>query len=198
MLGRGAWRSRGFAIAVIALSFAVIAPELGPPAGAAPARTELASRRRQRRPASAATRKARILAAMRARGNAAATARRKAGQPVPTYATKTKTTVKPKNRSKFGTSYAAKLRLAAAKRKAAARKAALRRRAANALIARRAPKHKKKSSLSLPTLAFLAVLPFLLMGLYLLGADYLRRRDPRKRGRGRGGAGLVITRVGNR
>jgi len=196
MLGRGAWRRRGFAIAAIALSFAVIAPELGLPAGAAPARSELATRRRQRRPASAATRRAKILAAMRAKGNAAAAARRKAGLPTPTYATKT--TVKPKTAPKAGSSSALRLRLAAAARRraAAAKRAALRSRAANALLARRAAKPTKKSSLSLPTLAFLALLPFVLMGAYLLGADYWRRREPRKR-RG-GGAGLVITRVGNR
>jgi hypothetical protein len=35
------------------------------------------------------------------------------------------------------------------------------------------------------------------MGLYLLGADYWRRREPRGTKRG-GGSSLVITRVSNR
>jgi hypothetical protein len=113
MHSMGAWRRRGFVIAMLALTFAVVAPGLAPPVGAAPA------------PASGAT------------GTA--------GKP------------------KLGPFVAA-------------------------------AKNKKSSSLSLPLLAFLAIAPFVLMGLYLLGADYLRRREPRKRG----GASLVITRVSDR
>ena len=84
-------------------------------------------------------------------------------------------------------------------RRQALRKAATKRQAAAALAAKRTPK-KKPSSLSLPFLVFLALLPFVLIGLYLLGADYLRRREQREsRGpRKRGGASLVITRVGDR
>jgi hypothetical protein len=90
---------------------------------------------------------------------------------------------------------AAAKRRALAKRKAAAKRAAFRRRAAAAAAARRAAAKNKKSSssLSLPTLALLAIIPFLLMGVYLLVSDYLRRRVPRKRS-----ASLVITRVSDR
>jgi hypothetical protein len=88
----------------------------------------------------------------------------------------------------------------AEKRKAAQRRKAARQRRARqaALARRRAANSKKQSSLSIPTLVVLAVAPFLLIGLYLLGADYLRRRVPRNRRGGTGGASLVITRVSDR
>jgi len=98
---------------------------------------------------------------------------------------------KPKPKPKPATAAAAKRR-ALAKRRAAAKRAAFRRRAAAAAAARRAAA-KKSPSLSLPTLALLAIIPFLLMGVYLLVSDYLRRRVPRKRS-----ASLVITRVSDR
>jgi ABC-type Fe3+ transport system permease subunit len=52
---------------------------------------------------------------------------------------------------------------------------------------------RKSVPLSLPLIVILAVAPFVLMAIYLLGADYLRRRVPRKRHRS-----LVITRVRDR
>lgn len=51
----------------------------------------------------------------------------------------------------------------------------------------------KRSSLSLPELLLFAVAPFVLMAGFLLGADALRRRPPKKHR-----ASLVITRVSNR
>ena len=209
MQGRGAWRSRGFAIAAIALTFAVIAPEIAAPAGAAPARVELAGKRRRRQPVSAATRKARIVAAMKAKANspaaqakaatyrAAVAAKSKSGsKSAATPAAKPGAKPSPKPKAAFGP--AAKRQRALAVKRLAAKKVALKRRAAaNALIAKRVGVKKKSSSLSLPLLALYALMPFLLIGAYLLGSDYLRRREPRKP-RGGGGPSLVITRVGNR
>ena len=71
-------------------------------------------------------------------------------------------------------------RLALAKRRAAALK-------------QRSLAKPDASSLSLPTLALYAIIPFLLIGIFLLVSDYLRRRVPRKRN-----ASLVITRVSDR
>ena len=196
MHSRGAWQRRGFAIAILALTFAVVAPELAAPAGAAPARVTLSAKRRQA--VSPATRRARILAAMRAKGaakgtaNAAAIARYKAA------AGATGTATKPKRKLGAFAAAAAKRRRTLAAKRLAAKKAAAKRKNAAAIAALRGAKNKNKkkksSSLSLPLLAFLFLAPFVLMGLYLLGADYLRRREPRRRG----GASLVITRVGDR
>lgn len=158
MTERGGWKRRGFAVAVIALSFTVVAPELAAPVGAQPVRMEFTA---TRKPAPSAARRARILAAMRA---AAAQKKRRAG--------------------------------ALTARRAAARKALAKRNAA-IFAARQAAAKKKSSSLSVPFLAFLAFLPFALMALYLLGSDYLRRREDRPR-RKRGGSGLVVTRVSDR
>jgi hypothetical protein len=183
---RGAWQRRGFAIAMLALTLTVVAPELSAPVGAAPARAALSAHRRGA--VSPATRKARILAAMKARAAAIAKYKAAAGA---SGATGTK----PK--PKLGPfAAAAKRKRALALKRLAVQKAAAKRRNAAAVAALRAAKNKKKkaSSLSLPLLAFLAIAPFVLMGLYLLGADYLRRREPRKRG----GASLVITRVSDR
>jgi hypothetical protein len=179
MRGKPVWRRRLFAIAAVALTLAVVAPEIAAPAGAAPARAELAGKRR-RRPVSPAARKAKILAAMRAKAKA---------QTTPTTTKRRRTVATPPKKKQQTT---------AAKR-LAAKKAAQKRRAAQAALARRrAATNKKKSSLSIPMLALLAVAPFVLIGLYLLGADYLRRRVPRRRSGGTGGASLAITRVRDR
>ena len=185
MHGRGGWRRRGFAVAAVALTFAVVAPSLAAPAAALSSRAELAGKRRK--PVSPAVRKARILAAMRAKG--AAKARAAAATPPPTAYGGAK---KPTANAGAGTKAQ---RALAAKRQAAKRAALKRRAAAAALAAKRAPKKNKtkSKSLSLPTLVGLAVLPFLLIGIYLLAADFLRRRVPRKRS-----ASLVITRVSDR
>jgi hypothetical protein len=184
MHGRAAWQRRGFAIAILVLTFAVVAPELAVPAGAVPARLALAVKRP--RAVSPAARRARIVAAMRAKAAAIAKYKAAAGA--------TGTTAKPKPKP-AALRAAAKRRRALAARRLAVQRAAAKRRNAAALAARRAARNKKKSSsLSLPLLALLAVAPFVLIGLYLLGADYLRRREPRKRG----GPSLVITRAGNR
>ena len=82
-----------------------------------------------------------------------------------------------------------------AKKLAAQRRAALRAKALRAKALRtKAGKHKPVP-LSLPQLALIAIAPFVLMGIYLLGADHMRRRVPRKRRRR---ASLVITRVSDR
>jgi ABC-type Na+ efflux pump permease subunit len=184
-----AWKRRGFAIAALALAFALVAPELAVPAGAASSRVELAGRRK--RALSPAARKAKILAAMKAQ--ALAKAKTQAAQP-------TTTLYKGAKKPKLTAAGLAKLRRALAAKSQTAKRAALNRRAAAAaLAARRAAKKtkktkkKKSSSLSLPMLAFLAILPFVLIGIYLLASDYWRRRVPRKRN-----ASLVITRVRDR
>ena len=180
MRGRRGWRRRGLAIAAVALTFAVVAPSLATLAGAS-SRAELAGKRRKH-PVSPAVRRARILAAMKAKGAAKAKA-----------AGATPTTTLYGGAKKPGAGK--KVQRALAAKRQAAKRAALKRRAAAAALAAKRPakKNKKKKSLSLPTLAFLAVLPFLLIGIYLLAADYLRRRVPRKRS-----ASLVITRVSDR
>jgi hypothetical protein len=202
MQRRGAWGRRGIALAAIALSFAIVAPELATPAGAAAARTGFVDARRPRprlrHPArTEAQRKARVIAAMRAKGLTHAAALLKLQAAGLKYQGQTTQTKKPKAKAPR-TRIQRQRALQAQRRARAARTAAARRRAALALAARRAS--NKGSSLSLPLLAFLAVLPFVLMGLYLLGADYLRRREQRApRGpRKRGGPSLVITRVSNR
>ncbi len=101
-------------------------------------------------------------------------------------------TAAPKPRAKAKPAPAAVKR----QRALAARRLATRRAAARRLAAQRAAK-KKSSSLSLPLLVFLALAPFVLMGLYLLGSDYLRRRGERPPRKRRGNS-LVITRVGDR
>jgi hypothetical protein len=173
---------------------ALVAPEIAAPAGAAEARVELSSKRR-RRPASAAVRKAKILAAMRAKANTPAFRAKLAK-----YRAATKAQAQPTPTTKARAKRKATLTPAQKRKRAlAAKRAARKRRAAQAALARRrAANNKKDSSLSLPTLALLAVAPFLLIGLYLLGADYLRRRVPRKRRGGTGGASLVITRANER
>jgi len=193
MRKRAAWKRRGFAIAALVLAFAVVAPELALPAGAASSRIVLTAKRRRRPLLSAAARKAKFLAALKAQ--MLAKAKLQAAQ-----APKTSTTVykgATKKKPKVTAAGLAKLRRALAAKRQAAKRAALNRRtAAAALAARRAArrtKKKKSSSLSLPLLAFLAILPFVLMGIYLLAADYWRRRVPRKRS-----ASLVITRVSDR
>lgn len=188
MRGKQAWKRRSFAIAAIAVSLAIVGLDVAVPAGPAAARVELAGKRR-RRPVSAAARKARIRAAMRAKANSPE-ARAKAkylsaakaqAQPKPTITP----TTKPKRNATLTP--------------AQKRKAAQKRRARQAALARRrAANNKKQSSLSIPRLVLLAAAPFLLIGLYLLGADYLRRRVPRNRRGGTGGASLVITRVSDR
>jgi len=193
MQHRGAWARRAVAVAAIALSFAVVAPELATPVGAVTARAGV------RHPArTEAQRKARVLAAMRAHGYTPAAKLAKlraaaAGRPAATA--RTGTAKKP--RANAPRTALARRRALRARRQAA-RTAVATRRAALALAARRGA--KKESALSVPFLAFLALLPFVLIGLYLLGADYLRRREQREpRGpRKRGGASLVITRVGDR
>jgi hypothetical protein len=82
---------------------------------------------------------------------------------------------------------------ALARRKATARVLARRRAAARALARRKALAKHGPSSLSLPLLGLYAIAPFILIGIFLLGSDYRRRRPPRKRH-----ASLVITRVGDR
>lgn len=183
MHGRGAWKHRGLAVTAVVLAFAVFAPALTLPADAASARVALAAKRRKQ-PVPLAVRRARMLKAMRALEIAKANAQKVR---TPAYAAARK----PKPRA---TATARQRRLAA--QRLAARRRALQRRNAAAIAARRAAQ-KKSSSLSLPLLAFLAVLPFVLMGLYLLGSDYLRRRDERPP-RKRGGKSLVITRVSDR
>ena len=191
MQHRGAWRRRGFAVAAIALTFAVVAPELATPVGAATSRVELAAKRRPRPARTEAQRKARVLAALRAKGwtKAAAMAKLKAAVLKSRGAIYTNTKPKPAG---AGTGVGATKR-----QRQALRQAAAKRQAATALAAKQAPKPKKSSSLSLPFLVLLALLPFVLIGLYLLGADYLRRREPRGPSK-RGGASLVITRVSDR
>jgi hypothetical protein len=186
MHSKGAWPRRGFTIAILVLTFVAVAPELAAPAGAVPARLALPAKRP--RAVSPAARRARIVAAMRAKAAAIAKYKAAAGA--------TGTTAKPKPKPKRAALGAvAKRKRALAARRLAVQRAAAKRRNAAAIAARRAARNKKKSSsLSLPLLALLAVAPFVLIGLYLLGADYLRRREPRKRG----GASLVITRAGNR
>jgi hypothetical protein len=174
---RGAWKRRAFAVAAIALTLAVIAPELAAAAGAGPARAELAAKRRYP-PRTEAQRKARILAAMRAKGLTRANTVKRINAALAARRAGTKQQAKPQPNA----ATRRRQRALAARRRAAARNAA---------------KNKKSSSLSLPFLAFLALLPFVLMGLYLLGADYWRRREPRGTKRG-GGSSLVITRVSNR
>jgi hypothetical protein len=76
----------------------------------------------------------------------------------------------------------------------AAKKSAVKDHAARPTALQPKPATKHKSvPLSIPPLVFLAVAPFVLMSIYLLGADYLRRRVPRKRH-----ASFVITRVRRR
>jgi hypothetical protein len=178
----GAWRRRGIVLATIALSIAVLAPELATPAGAAvgPGRRHPAKTEAQRR--------ARVLAAMRAHGYTKAAKNAKLRQLAAKVGAFRKQGKKPNAkapRTKAQRQRALRLRRQAARRRAA-------------LAAQRAA--KKEAPLSLPLLAFLALLPFVLIGVYLLGADYWRRRgqrEPRGR-RKRGGASLVITRVGDR
>lgn len=83
-----------------------------------------------------------------------------------------------------------------ARKLAAQRRALLRAKAprAKGLRGKAAAKHKQVP-LSLPELALFAIAPFVLMSIYLLGADHMRRRVPRKRRRR---ASLVITRVSDR
>jgi len=189
MQGRGGWRRRGIAVAAVVLMFTVVAPSLAAPAGAMSARAELAARRRKHA-VSPAVRRARILAAMRAKGAAKVRATGTTA-PATLYGGAKKPTASAGGGKKVQRALAAK-RLAA-KRLAAKRAARKRRAAAAAFAAKRPAKQTKKKSLSIPTLALLAVLPFLLIGIYLLAADYLRRRVPRKRS-----ASLVITRVSDR
>lgn len=77
-----------------------------------------------------------------------------------------------------------------AQKQAAARAKARQRAAA---LEAKAVAESGSSSLSLPLLGLYAIAPFLLIGIFLLGSDYRRRRPPRKRH-----ASLVITRVGDR
>ena len=160
----------------------LVAPPLAAPAALAAGR----------RPLSAAA-KAKLAAAIRAKANtpegrakiaqyrAAAQAKGQAQAPTPTTKKKKGTAATPAQKRQ---------------RALAARKAAQKRAAQRALIARQRAAKNEESSLSLPLIALLAIAPFVLIGLYLLGADYLRR--PRKRGGGTGGASLEITRVDGR
>ncbi|MDQ1509758.1 MAG: hypothetical protein QOG50_1602 [Actinomycetota bacterium] len=146
-------------IVVVALAFAVIAPALALPAGAAgPSTTAYGGGTKPKRAltGAAATKFRRAIAKIQATKRAAA-------------------------------------KRQAAKRAAAKRQAAKAAATSAPAAKRAAKKNAKKSSLSLPTLALLAVLPFLLIGIYLLAGDYWRRRAPRKRN-----ASLVITRVRDR
>lgn len=181
MRGRQIWRRRGFAVAAVALTLGLVAPALAAPAALAAGR----------RPLSAAA-KAKLAAAIRAKANTpegrakiaqyrAAQAKGQAQAPSPTTKKKKGTAATPAQKRQ---------------RALAARKAAQKRAAQRALIARQRAAENEESSLSLPLIALLAIAPFVLIGLYLLGADYLRR--PRKRGGGTGGASLEITRVDGR
>jgi hypothetical protein len=100
-----------------------------------------------------------------------------------------------KKRKGAGATPAQRRQRALAAKRLAAKKAAQRR---AARIARQRAAKNKDSSPSIPLLVLLAVAPFVLIGLYLLGADYLRRRVPRNRSGGTGGASLEITRVTGR
>jgi len=196
---RGAWKRRGFAVAAIALTLAVVAPELASTAGGRRAGSRPRDRGETGRPygarAQASGHRGDASQGLHARGRA---------REDPGVAG-----CWPAERDEHGSEGNAGRREAPARPRRAApgvaepgraegRGAKGSREAAGAAAAARQSNQKKKksSSLSLPFLAFLAILPFVLMGLYLLGADYLRRREPRKRGGG--GSGLVITRVSNR
>jgi hypothetical protein len=148
MPGRGSGRRRGFAIAGIALTLVLVAPELTPAVGATPT-------------------------AVRAQ--------------------QTVTTKAPRSGAKKTPAQKQAAARALARRKATARVLARRRAAARALAKKKALAKRGPSSLSLPLLGLYAIAPFLLIGIFLLGSDYRRRRPPRKRH-----ASLVITRVGDR
>jgi hypothetical protein len=165
----------------VALCLTVIAP-LATPAGAtSSSRVALAAK--LHRPLTKAGR-ARIIAAIRRL--AASRARARTGYHAP---------VKPK--PKVGPIIRARRRALAARKLRAKRLAARRRARTGALHAKKPVKKTathKPAPLSVPQLAGFALAPFVLMGIYLLGADHLRRRVPRKRRRR---ASFVITRVGD-
>jgi hypothetical protein len=183
MRTRGAWERRGFAIAAITLCLTAAAP-LATPAGAASS-SRIALAAKVRRPMTKAAR-ARFLAALRRAG-----VRRAQTATKPTARYRTPTRRKPK----AGARRPAVRRALTARQRRAQQLAARRRAArARALHGKKTATHKP-APLSVPELAGFAIAPFVLMGIYLLGADHMRRRVPRKRRRR---ASLVITRVSDR
>jgi hypothetical protein len=203
MKTRGFGRRRGVVIAAVALTVAVVVPQLGSAAGAvarptrSTTRAHLVAKRHKpqhRTPTLAQKRAAlkRYLAAhpgVKLAGKAHAT--------TPKF---------PARRSvKSGTRRSAAFQRAVAAR-LAKKSGGVGRRARRATSLHAPPvakpkskpksKHKSKSgssSLSLPELALFAIAPFLFMGVYLLGLDRRRRRVPKRRR-----ASLVITPVGYR
>lgn len=187
----GVWTRRGLAVAAIALTFAVVIPEFTVPVNAATARVELKGKPRHQRADSRTQSQAGAgyVAAIGARAFAkVAVAKFEAA------IAKVRATAKP-----TGVGAVAKYRRALRTRFQAARTAEAKRGAAAPLAAKRVRKKKSKKSpsLSLPLLACVALLPFALMALYLLGADWLRRREPHE-ARKRARPWLVITRARDR
>jgi len=207
---------RGFALAAIALTLVMVTPELTQSAGAAAhsgratTHTQFAAKhKKRRRPLTLAQKRVlleRYLAAHpgvvlsrktgKATSGAPAKKTGKATYGAPAKKT-TKTTRKRVNAAtlRYRRAIAAKLR--AGKGAGTAKRAGLR-----STRLRSKPITKRSAApLSLPELALYAIAPFLLMGLYLFGTDYLRRRAQGQRRRGslrKRRASLVITRASNR
>jgi hypothetical protein len=199
---------RGFAVAAIALTLVMVTPELTQSAGAvahsgrAATHTQFVAKKhkKRRRPLTLAQKRVllqRYLAAHPGVVLSRKTGKATYGAPAKKTAKTTKTTRKRVNAAtlRYRRAIAAKLR--AGKGAGTAKRAGLR-----STRLRSKPITKRSAApLSLPELALYAIAPFLLMGLYLFGTDYLRRRAQGQRRRGslrKRRASLVITRASNR
>ena len=208
MRSRSFTKQRGLLLATLALAVVLVAPDLGGAAGAqvisTPSSAQTArpasgaghveltakKKKKKRKRMTAAQKKAALESYLRTHPQAAAraiAAKRTTGTTAKTGTTKT---------GKSAARTAAIRRAIKAKglngKKTATTKNKKKKKTTGTGKAKTANK-KKASSLSLPTLALFAIAPFVLMGAFLLGSDYMRRRPPKKRR-----ASLVITRVGGR
>jgi hypothetical protein len=198
MKTRGFGRRRGVVIAAVALTVAVVVPQLGSAAGAVarPTRSTtrahlVAKRHKPQHRSTLAQKRAALKRYLAAHPGVKLAAK--------AHATKPKFPARRSVRSGTGRSAAFKRAVAA---RLAKKSGGVGRRARRATsrhappVAKPKSKHKSKSgssSLSLPELALFAIAPFLFMGVYLLGLDRRRRRVPKRRR-----ASLVITPVGYR